>query len=174
MSSMPATDLTHTFPVTSVQNGFVGILSCLSLSHPHTLMVLSQPAVTRRLHGVDALPAGAHDTDVTPMGCVPGSCAACRRAACPWSRGSQDLALVAFQAPAADAYSRMDTVPSLDPTARIRPSSCGAQATLLMDAVCSVAGVTYTCFEPHDDREGRDTCQADSFDLMVSGMFQQI
>lgn len=55
------------------------------------------------------------------------------------------LALVVFQVEAADAYSRRDVVPSDEPTANTRPSSCGAHAMLLIDAVCSVAGDMYTC-----------------------------
>lgn len=39
-----------------------------------TLIALSQPAVTNRFAGDGPLPAGAHDTAVTPMECVPGSC----------------------------------------------------------------------------------------------------
>jgi hypothetical protein len=55
-----------------------------------------------------------------------------------------DLAFVGFHVAAAALYSRMETVPSDEPTARMRPSSCGAHAMELIDAVCSVAGVTYT------------------------------
>ncbi len=58
---------------------------------------------------------------------------------------SAGFTFVGFHAAAVVEYSRMETVPSDEPTARNRPSSCGAQLMLLMDAVCRVAGVIYTC-----------------------------
>ena len=51
------------------------------------------------------------------------------------------LALVASHVPVAVVYSIIEMLPSEEAAARMRPSSCGAQAMLLMEAVCRVPGV---------------------------------
>eukprot|EP00983_Pelagomonas_calceolata_P091581 1157565-Pelagomonas_calceolata.AAC.4 len=51
-----------------------------------------------------------------------------------------ELTLVASQEPVDGEYSVMDTVPSDEAAASRRPSSWGAHAMLLMEAVCSVPG----------------------------------
>jgi hypothetical protein len=52
--------------------------------------------------------------------------------------------LLVSQLPSGLCSSR-ETVPSDDAHARMSPSSCGANAILFTDAVCSVEGVLYTC-----------------------------
>mmetsp|Transcript_132 Transcript_132/g.479 ORF Transcript_132/g.479 Transcript_132/m.479 type:complete len:208 (-) Transcript_132:518-1141(-) len=96
--------------------------------------LLSQPHDTSRITGSDGPwadtrepggTAGAHDTDVTPMGCA----------------GSSAPILVVSQAPVAVLWVMMEMVLSEDPQASMRPSSEGAQQTLLMEAVWRVLGV---------------------------------
>mmetsp|Transcript_35741 Transcript_35741/g.90336 ORF Transcript_35741/g.90336 Transcript_35741/m.90336 type:complete len:278 (-) Transcript_35741:411-1244(-) len=91
----------------------------------HTLIVLSQPQLTRRLTGAGGAleetrdpgaTAGAQDTAVAPTAWLPGS-------------------FVLSHWPVLDVYSMMEMVPSEEAAARMSPSSWGAHAMLLMDAV---------------------------------------
>lgn len=62
------------------------------------------------------------------------------------------LALVASHEAVAGEYSVIDTVPSEDAAAKMSPSSWGAHAMLLMDAVCRVPGEMYTCVQVKQER----------------------
>lgn len=57
----------------------------------------------------------------------------------------QLLTFVVSQLLVAALYSKMEMVPSDEAAAKTSPSSWGAHAMLLTEAVCRVAGLRYTC-----------------------------